>query len=182
MVFVSILVNAKNRLSSRLTRITGGSSIPGINNFKVIEIPKIKSIIENLGKVLDGLKPAHEWDVNDLDFYSSKERTELVLSKVGNVTVAFDTSYAKQILERWDTVIEKYLDRQSLEAAVGKTFLSAASAELNWTGELFNYHYRLEEVRDVYVVDVYIVLDKDDVTLTVDQLIREIEMPGYIDK
>lgn len=178
MVFISILVDAKNRLSSRLVRINGGSDIPGMNNFTLIEIPKIKSIIENLSKVLDGLKPGHEWDVNELDFYSSKERTELIFSRVGNITVSFDTSYAKQILERWDAVIEKYLDRQSLEAAIGKAFFSATSAKMNWTGELFNYHYRLEEVRNTYVVDVYLVLNKDDVALPLNQFIKEIEVLG----
>jgi hypothetical protein len=175
MINVGIFVFGTNdKTASRSIIYLISSSVPRSNEFSEIDLSTTEEIIYNLQEVINGTLPMYEWGTNQLLITSYQTKTEISLQDRGNITINFDTIFAKEILEKWSAFQRKYQNNTYTKNAIEKAFAAAKQSTIKWYGEYIDYRYRLDESDNQTTYEVVLRLFEPDIDLTMEEYFSEL--------
>jgi hypothetical protein len=175
MVYFAIFVFGKNDKAALRSIIYSMSSpIPRSNEFSEIDSFTAEEIAINLQEVINGNLSMYEWGTNQLLITSYQTKTEISLEDRGNITINFDTVFAKEILEKWCAFQRKYQNNTNAKNVVEKAFAAAKQSTNTWYGEHTDYRFRLDESDHQTTYEVVLRLSKQDIDLTLEDYLSEL--------
>lgn len=150
------------------------SPVPRSNEFSEIDSFTAKEIAVNLQEVINGNLSMYEWGTNQLLITSYQTKTEISLEDRGNITINFDTIFAKEILEKWSAFQKKYQNDTCVKNAIEKAFAAAKQSRITWYGGHTDYRFRLDESDNQTTYEVVLRLSKQDFDLTLEDYLSEL--------
>lgn len=175
MVYFGVFVFGKNdKAALRSIIYLMSSPVPRSNEFSEIESFTAEEIAVNLQEVINGNLSMYEWGTNQLLITSYQTKTEISIEGRGNITINFDTVFAKEILEKWSAFQRKYQNNTNAKNVIEKAFAAAKQSTIKWYGEYTDYRYRLDESDNQTTYEVVLRLSKQDFDLTIDVYLSEL--------
>ena len=152
------------------------SPVPRSDEFSEIDSFTAEGIVSNLQEVISGNLSMYEWGTNQLLITSYQAKTEISLEDRGNITINFDTVFAKEILGKWSAFQRKYQNNTYAKNVIEKAFAAAKQSTIKWYGEYTDYRYRLDESDNQTTYEVVLRLSKQDIDLTIDGYLSELAL------